>query len=394
MSGRHPRLRSTLAALTLTTVATMAGLLLIEAAFRLAPSLLLPAGSYGAGVRNPLLGMTVHGARVLYTKAGFVERTPNREGFMDVDHEIAKRPGITRVGFFGDSYVEAVQVPLDRVFFRRLPALTRDPVETLGFGISGWGTLQAKRAFDVFGARYALDVAVYVFVENDPGNNCFDLAVSSGESGSGMPYAELDPGGTAYRIRWITEPGREPWWYGIGKWLQYHSLLAHVVMDRIELLSQHGLQARRTAQSVQMSTVASAVPDVNDLPSTWPRPYVERAERLGGILLREWRDAAAGDRIGFLVLYVPRGESQLTGTLPQKDTRLPWLRTTCTSLRIPLLDPSAALLQRLQAGDHVYDDHWTAAGHDVIARVLADSLGSSAPRTGGTGATDRTAAQP
>src|SRR5262249_30213795 len=119
--------------LALVCAATLAGLGLIEAAFRIAPAALLPAGVYGFGVRNPALGMNVHGGPVLYNKAGFQRRDPNHDGFLDIDHPETKPSGTERVGFFGDSYVEAAQVPVTDVFYRRLEKMLARPVETLGF---------------------------------------------------------------------------------------------------------------------------------------------------------------------------------------------------------------------------------------------------------------------
>jgi hypothetical protein len=323
--------------------------------------------------------MIVHGMRVVYNKVRLVERDPNHDGFLDIDHAVAKPPGVVRIGFFGDSYVEAMMVPQESAFFRILPAMLRGEVETFGFGISGWGTLQTERAFDVFGPRYGLDAAVYVFAENDPGDNCFDMAAQPALVSSGMPYAALHADGQGYELRWIVRPGDEPWWYGPAKVVQRHSLLAQVVRARLDLLHRRGVQVAARPGDAQMSGVSGAVPDVSDLPSTWPAPYVERAGRLGELLLREWRDAAARRDARFFVLYVPRGEDQLTGKLPVASTWLPWLRASCASLGVTLIDPSAALLARLQHGDAVYDDHWTPAGHQVVAQVLAAALGSALP---------------
>ena len=41
-----------------------------------------------------------------------IRRSVNSWGFVDVEHSVAKAPGTLRIGFFGDSYVEALQVPL------------------------------------------------------------------------------------------------------------------------------------------------------------------------------------------------------------------------------------------------------------------------------------------
>ena len=113
------RLGSAVVNLALLAGATLAVLVALEIAFRAFPSL-LPAGGYGGGRPHPELGVNVHGSRLIYNKVRFVVREPNAEGFMDVEHDPAKAPGTLRIGFFGDSYVEAIQVPLEAVFFRRL----------------------------------------------------------------------------------------------------------------------------------------------------------------------------------------------------------------------------------------------------------------------------------
>jgi hypothetical protein len=123
-----------------------------------------------------------------------------------------------------------------------------------------------------------------------------------------------------------------------------------------------------------MTGAAGAVPDANDLASTWPRPYAERAERLAEAVLADWKRAADARGTPLAVLYVPRAEDQLTGALSADDTWLPWLRATCAKLGIPLVDPSAALLARVRGGERVYLDHWTPAGHAAIAQALAEHL--------------------
>jgi hypothetical protein len=351
----------------------LALLIAIEAGFRLFPGL-LPAMSFGSGRYDPELGMNVHGSRVVYNKVRYVAREPNRRGFMDVDHALAKPAGVVRVGFFGDSYVEALQVPLDAVFFRRLAERLGPRVETFGFGISGWGTLHALQAYRVFGAQYDLDLAVYVFVENDLGDNAFEIAGHGGAAGSAMPYAELADAPEGYRVRWRVEPGQEPWWHSAAKFVQRHSMLAHLVKSRLDLLRSGGVQIRATRQAGEMSGVAGTVPNQNDLPATWPPEYAERARSLGEHLLADFRDEAAARGAELLVLYVPRGEDQLTGALRRDDTWLPWLEATCARLGIPLLDPSDALRARLAAGERMYDDHWTPAGHEVVAETLAREI--------------------
>jgi hypothetical protein len=64
-------------------------------------------------------------------------------------------------------------------------------------------------------------------------------------------------------------------------------------------------------------------PDQNDLSSSWPVRYREEAETLGERILERFRDAMREHGQIFLVFYVPRGDAQLTGTIPIEDTWLP-----------------------------------------------------------------------
>lgn len=344
----------------------------LEAAFRIVPAF-LPAGVYGAGRLEPALRMNVHGTRLIYNKAGYVVRTPNRDGFMDVDHERAKPPGAVRVGFFGDSYVESVQVPLEDVFFRRLAERAGPPLEPFAFGVSGWGTLHAFEAWKVLSERYDLDAAYYVFVENDLGDNALEIGGRRGPSDA-KPFAELTDEPPGYRVQWARPAADAPWWRGIAKWLQRHSLLAHVVYERAAQLRAYGVSMRQSRANADMTGTAGTVPDANDLASTWPRPYAERATRLAEHVLAEWKREAEARGVPLAVLYVPRAEDQLTGLLPADDTWLPWLRETTARLGLPLVDPSGALLARVRTGERVYRDHWTPHGHDAVAQALAEHL--------------------
>jgi hypothetical protein len=366
-------LRAALLNLFIAGVSMALALGFAEIALRNVPAL-LPTGFYGSSRYQPEILSNVHGSRMIYNKVRYVEREPNDEGFLDVPHARAKPPGVTRIGFFGDSYVEAAQVPLESTFFRLLPQRIADrEVEAFGLGISGWGTLHSRNAYRVMAPRYDLDVAVYLFVENDLGDNDFEIQRARGGL-TPKAFATLADEAPGYALEWNIPPGRSSPWYRIGKALQDRLLTVQVLWSRIVLLRTEGVvwSAREEARS--MTTRAGAVPSQEDLPSTWPARYSEHARELGRRILADWAEAARRDRREFLVLYVPRGEMELTGELPISDTWLPWLRAATTELGILLVDPSQPLADRLAAGDHVYDDHWTPAGHQVVATVLEQAL--------------------
>ncbi len=358
-------------AVVLLSLALMAAAL--EVLLRAFPQRLLPEGAFGAGRIDPDLGLRVHDVPAIYNKVRFVIRRPNSRGFLDVEHQPAKPPGTLRVGFFGDSYVEALQVPLDQTFFRRLPGRISDrALEPLAFGISGQGTLHSWLAYQKLAPFYDLDVAIYVFVENDPGDNLF--ALHAGHAGSlvSNPYAVLSDEPPGFALRFSRAPGSPvPLPLRIAKWGQQHTLLGQLVWSRISLLEQAGIRIRPGPAPPTDGVAPAALPDVNDPPSRWPAPLLAEGKELTERILRQWRAQAAQDGRLFAVLFVPQGDREVAGRLPADESWYPWLSEVCERLGIPLLDPTPVLRPIVEGGGHAYDDHWTPEGHAAIASFVA-----------------------
>jgi len=347
----------------------------LECALRAFPERLLPAGSYGAGAYSPELGLNVHRGTAYYNKLRFVERRANADGFMDVEHAREKPPGTLRVGFFGDSYVEALQVPLDATFFRRLPErVAGRPLEPFAFGRSGWGAIHALTVWRTFGPRYQLDAVAYVFVENDPGDSDLVLQRALGRLTPAMLYAELSDEQPGFRVVQPHPGGRRPFPMNLVKLAQERSLLVQLAVNRVLLLREAGVQTRADAAQVEMTSRAGAVPDQNDAPSSWPPEHLGRVKELNRRILAAFQREVAAAGARFFVVYVPRGDRQLRGELAPADTFRAWLGETCRTLGIPLVDPTPELAARLAAGHAMYDDHFTREGHAVVAQVIARDL--------------------
>jgi len=94
-----------------------------------------------------------------------VETVWNAEGFHDTDHARAKRPGTVRILVLGDSFVEAVQVPLADLFHRRLEAelaaTTPAPLalDVMAYGWSTWRKPEEEAALER-AAPYAPDLVL------------------------------------------------------------------------------------------------------------------------------------------------------------------------------------------------------------------------------------------
>ena len=77
-------------------------------------------------------------------RGDFVKRKINKWGYYDKNYNKEKEDGYIRIGFFGDSYTQAIQVPLKETFYYLIEdSLKKYKIETLSFGVSGFSTFQS-----------------------------------------------------------------------------------------------------------------------------------------------------------------------------------------------------------------------------------------------------------
>lgn len=96
----------------------------------------------------------------------------NNLGFHDLPHDGTDDAGKPNVAFFGDSFVEAVQLPTEQMFTARLAAACADSLEIFNFGVSGSGTANQYRLYHRLlskGQRFD-----FVYVVLYPGNDFTD----------------------------------------------------------------------------------------------------------------------------------------------------------------------------------------------------------------------------
>jgi hypothetical protein len=98
----------------------------------------------------------------------------NCAGLRDREHALVKPPNTLRIAVIGDSYAEALQVPLADAFWsvmeRRLqecPALGGRKVEVINFGVSGYGTAQELITLEQEVWAYAPDVVLLAVTTNN-----------------------------------------------------------------------------------------------------------------------------------------------------------------------------------------------------------------------------------
>lgn len=99
---------------------------------------------------DPTLGLALRpGVEGWYRKEGQAYIRINRDGFRDREHSKSKPPNVVRIAVLGDSFAEALQVPLENTFWAVMEdrlkgcnAFAGKQIEVLNFGVSGYGTAQ------------------------------------------------------------------------------------------------------------------------------------------------------------------------------------------------------------------------------------------------------------
>lgn len=315
----------------------------------------------------------------------------NSAGFHDVEHPTEKPAGVYRILVLGDSYVEALQVPIEEGFTQRLQhelgtRVTGRRIEVINLGVSGSGPSQYYRILEQKGLAYAPDLVIMAML---PGNDFRDsLPVLSGVVFK--PYYSIRSDGTLEYI--------PPDLSGLGT--QYRSFLRRsaflhlirkvVVSGTIEgWLAQIGLLA--PAGAVNQGSAKALIPldwyvYVKDPPDPWPEAY-----RITLRMIRESRELAARHGAEFLVMIVAstvevevRWEEALRGYGRAGEFQWDFQRPSREIFRvgkelgfesIDLREPfQADFLATGQSGSWPHDGHWNERGHQLAAEVVADHL--------------------
>jgi len=135
----------------------------------------------GFHTSDPNLGWKLKpGASGEWTGEGASFVQVNSDGLRDREHTKAKPPNTLRVAVLGDSFTEAIQVPVEQTFWSKLERKLgncqavkgRKNVEVINFGVQGYGTAQElimlrKKVWD-----YSPDIVILAFfIGNDVINN-------------------------------------------------------------------------------------------------------------------------------------------------------------------------------------------------------------------------------
>jgi hypothetical protein len=334
----------------------------------------------------------------------------NSDGLRDREHSKTKPADTVRIAVLGDSFSEAMHVPMEQTFWslleRKLQECNAFPgkkVEVINFGVSGYGTAQELLTLRQKVWDYSPDLVVLAFTTyNDIYDN--SRALSRTEE---VPYFVYRDGELTYDASFrdsATYHQRDSKLNRLGRWI-HNSLrvvqLVHYMQFVAKLKLTDWKNKRRLAQN-QPKPAAGSTPTVRNAEDIGidNMVYVEprdenwkEAWRVTEGLIRQMRDDVAQRKGRFLLVTL----SNAIQVYPDQNVRqrflehvgadnifYPNLRLKALAEReqIEFLD----LAQPMQGyadqnkvflhgfGSDLGNGHWNARGHEVAAELIAQKL--------------------
>ena len=327
-----------------------------------------------------------------FTREGRAFVRTNADGARDRDHALHKPEGVYRIAVLGDSYAEAMQVERDQAFWALLPARLEacgfargKRVETLNFGVSGYGTAQQYVMLRSSAMRYSPDLVLLQFTNgNDVKDNSFALSDEKTR-----PFFMLEANG-ALRL--------DDSFAAAAPFRRSSSLLVQVLRELSD--RSRVLQLVRSTRQMSFMSEAYAKPDgVEQGLEPWvlapPRDRLwAEAWQITEGAIELIQDYATRNGARFMVMTVPYAiqvhpdpqvRVSLQAKLGVQDLFYPDKRIAALAQRrgfeaatiAPELQP---LAERTGTYFHGFEQvgmgrgHWNAAGHAAAADLVARRL--------------------
>jgi len=202
----------------------------------------------------------------------------NSDGQRDREHAKTKPPDTVRIAVLGDSFAEAMHVPMEQTFWslmeRKLEgcnAFAGKHVEVMNFGVSGYGTAQELMTLRQKVWDYSPDIVVLAFTTyNDIYDN--SRALSKTED---VPYFIYRNGELVYDASFRDSSAYQ--WHGsklsnLGRWFHDHLRLVqlvHYAQFVAKLRLTEWRNQRRTAtqppQTPTVTTVPKSAPTADEI---------------------------------------------------------------------------------------------------------------------------------
>jgi len=343
---------------------------------------------------DDVLGWSLRpGATGTFTAEGRAEVRVNAAGFRDRDHAREKPAGVYRIAVLGDSYSEAMQVPLEQAYWAQLPARLAAcgfaggrRIEALNFGVSGFGTAQQLVLLERVALAYRPDLVLLQFTNgNDVRNNSFAL-----EEEKQRPFFTVDARGRlradnafAYAEAHVRRSGLPARLLRVASDHFRVVQLARAALRGPVLASAHAAAGGGAEAGLETAVLAE------------PRGALwQDAWRVTEALIARVREVAAAGGADFLLVTVPYAvqvhpdravREAMQAKLGVADLFYPDRRLAAFAERhrIPALTLAPRMLEIAQARGaalHGFANakpgfgHWNEQGHAAAAALIAEKL--------------------
>ena len=358
----------------------------------------------------------------------------NSHGFRDKERRYEKKEDTFRILVLGDSFTEALQVPLERTF----PYILEEKLnsegggkrfEVINLGVSGFGTAQEYLALKYYGLKYNPDLVILAFfIGNDVSDNSFDFLVNpyrpyfllnNGELEE-IPFrmfvkkeeqTKMDTTGRFQNLKYLLIRFFPNIYYSLTDNSYYSSLASDYIRDKINRVGW-------LANFLWEIGIKKSRPDSLEeyIIQRIPLNYYVYAEKYPHNKLGlEWQDAwdvtkalilkiskeLRANKIGFLVVVIPEGETLVSDSWKKEyavvksiqfDAEKPEriLSEFLGENNIDYLLLRPEFKRYTEAGERLYfpydyEHHFNANGHaltaDLIYKKLKDS--NMVPHKGG-----------
>lgn len=308
----------------------------------------------------------------------------NADGRRDVERPLRKPPGVFRILLLGDSFVEALQVPLQETLGRQLETrLNRavPPVEVVTMGVSGYGTAGQFLYYRERGRRFEADLVLLAFYPgNDVRNNSPVLEP--------VLRPVYDASGALQRIVAKRKRVERGWLASSQAYRYFRKLLLTrqpqlaAWLVRLGVVRADALRGEPTRDGVPGDYWVYAP----DLPADWQDAWVRTSALLGSLANAVRADGA---QLAVVVVagrnQVDRGSWEAVLEANPAMSALSWdldglerkLMEWCRREGVPCLSLLPSFEAHARDGSTLhfhYDGHWTAAGHALAAETTAAFL--------------------
>ena len=334
----------------------------------------------------------------------WTESRTNSIGFVDREPiGIERAAASCHVAMIGDSYVEALQVPIADKFHVRLEELAAEElrhldVTTSAFGVSGTGQINQLAYYDEFAQALRPALLVLVFVDNDflenapilyglrEGVDPDRLAEVSATRGADGTITLRPPHPPSPESRLATMASTSPPWYSrvtdrlidmspFARWLERTNRAWFRADTDPELIAWVALLSRRSPRYAALfdgwrpttrGHIQTPFLYARDLP-----PVYEDALDFTAFALDQFRERAARDGTALVIL-----SSHYIGT--RGDLGFDRLTALAEPRGIPVIDYNDYILRQgaepRRDARWKHDSHWNTAGHRWAAEALLEYL--------------------